>query len=306
MVDHQGQPTSGFARVIRFFSRVIMDFVKTAPIDAEEKIRLQHYAVLLLLGITTMACYGVYGIIQGHYVLSALILLSGAGLSFGLYFLGRLKNGAVVYRINSFLFSILLLYMVAIGGEDGSKILWMYTFPLIALFLLGRSEGLFWTTGVFAFSSVLLFIPLPRFMVHQYPLEFRIRFVTTYVIVAIIAYWFEYLRQTYHAGMTSEALKLEEEKVRLQLEINERRKTEQEKVVLIGQLQDALAKVKLLSGFLPICACCKKIRDEKGGWNQIESYIRDRSEAEFSHGYCPECAEHLLKDLPGNAKSKNE
>ncbi|MCL7486915.1 MAG: cache domain-containing protein [Desulfobulbaceae bacterium] len=60
-----------------------------------------------------------------------------------------------------------------------------------------------------------------------------------------------------------------------------------------ADLEEALSKVKLLSGFLPICASCKKIRDDKGYWNQIESYIRQHSEAEFSHSICPDCAEKL-------------
>ena len=63
-------------------------------------------------------------------------------------------------------------------------------------------------------------------------------------------------------------------------------------------LRAALAKVKLLSGFIPICASCKKIRDDKGYWNQIEVYIREHSEAEFSHGMCPECITTLYPDLP--------
>jgi YesN/AraC family two-component response regulator len=62
---------------------------------------------------------------------------------------------------------------------------------------------------------------------------------------------------------------------------------------LIKDLQDALAKVKLLSGFLPICASCKKIRDDKGYWKQIEAYICEHSEAEFSHGICPDCAKKI-------------
>jgi YesN/AraC family two-component response regulator len=66
-----------------------------------------------------------------------------------------------------------------------------------------------------------------------------------------------------------------------------------EREKLITDLREALAKVKLLSGFLPICASCKKIRDDEGYWQQIESYIRDHSEAEFSHGICPDCARKL-------------
>jgi hypothetical protein len=63
------------------------------------------------------------------------------------------------------------------------------------------------------------------------------------------------------------------------------------------KLQEAISKIKQLSGLLPICASCKKIRDDKGYWNQIESYIRKHSEAEFSHGICPECAKKLYPDL---------
>ena len=74
-------------------------------------------------------------------------------------------------------------------------------------------------------------------------------------------------------------------------DISERKEFEDEKQRLIKELQTSLDKVKLLSGFLPICAYCKKVRDDKGYWNQIESYIRNHSEAEFSHGICPDCVE---------------
>jgi hypothetical protein len=63
-----------------------------------------------------------------------------------------------------------------------------------------------------------------------------------------------------------------------------------------SDLEVAMSEVKTLSGFLPICASCKKIRDDEGYWNQIESYISEKSEAVFSHGICPECAE---KYYPG-------
>lgn len=74
---------------------------------------------------------------------------------------------------------------------------------------------------------------------------------------------------------------------RLNAELQQRYK---ERDKLVQELQAALAKVKTLSGLLPICASCKKIRDDQGYWNQIEVYIRDHSEAEFTHGLCPDCA----------------
>jgi c-di-GMP phosphodiesterase Gmr len=63
------------------------------------------------------------------------------------------------------------------------------------------------------------------------------------------------------------------------------------------KLEKAIAEIKKLSGMLPICASCKKIRDDKGYWKQIESYISDHSEAVFSHGICPDCAKKLYEDL---------
>src|SRR5262249_32348794 len=76
-------------------------------------------------------------------------------------------------------------------------------------------------------------------------------------------------------------------------DITERRRAEAERERLIGELQNALAEVKQLSGLLPICASCKRIRDSGGNWRQIETYIREHSEAEFSHGICPDCARKL-------------
>jgi len=66
---------------------------------------------------------------------------------------------------------------------------------------------------------------------------------------------------------------------------------------LIARLQDALAKIKTLKGLLPICASCKKVRDDKGYWNQIEEYVRDHTDAEFSHGLCPDCAQKYYDQL---------
>ncbi|MGD0280981.1 MAG: response regulator [Dissulfurispiraceae bacterium] len=76
----------------------------------------------------------------------------------------------------------------------------------------------------------------------------------------------------------------------------ERKQLENEKERLIGELQESLAKVKILSGLLPMCASCKKIRDDKGYWNQVELYIIEHSEAKFTHGICPECVKKLYPE----------
>jgi PAS domain S-box-containing protein len=81
------------------------------------------------------------------------------------------------------------------------------------------------------------------------------------------------------------------------LNISARIKTEKEKENLINKLNNTLSQVKQLSGFLPICASCKKIRDDKGYWSQIESYIKEHSEAEFSHSICPDCRKKLYPEM---------
>ena len=79
--------------------------------------------------------------------------------------------------------------------------------------------------------------------------------------------------------------------------IYKRKLMQKERENLIADLQDAIAKINTLKGLLPICANCKKIRDNKDRWEQIESYIREHSEAEFTHSICPECAKKLYPDL---------
>lgn len=79
-------------------------------------------------------------------------------------------------------------------------------------------------------------------------------------------------------------------------DITERKRIEREREQVIEDLQKALAKVRTLDGLLPICANCKKIRDDSGYWNRLEKYIQERSDAEFSHSICPDCAYQLYGD----------
>ena len=79
--------------------------------------------------------------------------------------------------------------------------------------------------------------------------------------------------------------------------ITVRKLVEHEREQLIYDLQEAMTKIKTLRGLLPICASCKRIRDDQGYWNQLESYLRAHSEADFSHGICPACTKKLYGDL---------
>ena len=86
-------------------------------------------------------------------------------------------------------------------------------------------------------------------------------------------------------------------------DITQRKQAEEEREKLIKELQFALDNVKTLQGLIPICANCKKIRDDTGYWQQVESYIQKHSDAKFTHGICPECADTLYPDYsPKNTR----
>jgi len=82
-------------------------------------------------------------------------------------------------------------------------------------------------------------------------------------------------------------------------DVSERKAAEREREKLIDDLRTALSEVKTLRGLIPICASCSKVRDDEGYWNRIEVYIRDHSDAQLTHGLCPECVDRLYPDLEG-------
>jgi two-component system cell cycle response regulator len=92
------------------------------------------------------------------------------------------------------------------------------------------------------------------------------------------------------------------EQVRVSKEL---RKTTLEREKLIGELQYALDNIKTLQGLIPICANCKKVRDDQGYWSQVEEYIGKHTEATFSHGVCPPCGKKLYGDLYDRAMKKS-
>jgi len=101
--------------------------------------------------------------------------------------------------------------------------------------------------------------------------------------------WFEF--HTYPAGNGGLTVYFSD--------ISDRKLTELRLRETLAERDAALENVRVLSGLLPICAGCKKIRDEQGNWNQIESYIATHSQAKFTHGMCPECARRYFGDLAG-------
>ena len=87
-------------------------------------------------------------------------------------------------------------------------------------------------------------------------------------------------------------------------DVTERKACQDEREHLIFQLKDALAKIKTLTGLLPVCAWCRKIRDDDGYWKKVEDYIKEHTDASFTHGICPKCLKKVdigtYEDVFGN------
>lgn len=101
----------------------------------------------------------------------------------------------------------------------------------------------------------------------------------------------------YLSTAKGQAEKLNEE---LTFEIDERKRAHKERERLIAELQDAAASIKVLQGILPICSHCKKIRDDAGHWHVVEVYVSEHSNADFSHGICPECLNRMYPEFGRN------
>ncbi len=155
---------------------------------------------------------------------------------------------------------------------------WVGLGPLIAFFLLGARRGFFFSAFTVPLCVILFIKSHPDLP------------VVAYLNVIIFILWIVALSMYY------EITRADTEKALIK-DIEEKLKKEEELLKINHNLQDALDQIKTLRGLLPICAACKKIRNDKGYWEQIEGYISSRSDAEFSHGICPDCAKNLYPEF---------
>ncbi len=232
------------------------------------------YALPLTLGFL------IVDILEGDVVEIYLNIVSAMVLCVALIGITRMKADLPVYRSILTLLSIIFLYNTWIGSGNGTAIYWLFPFPLVFVFFLGKNEG---GIAAAAFLSLLCIVMLNPFAlnIYAYNLGVTLRFLASMLLVTLMAYGLEASREKYGRLLTEEQAVLLAEK---------------------QNLEQALGQIKTLSGLIPICSSCKKIRDDKGYWQQVEVYVRDHSSADFSHSICPDCVAKLYPDFPGLKK----
>ena len=202
-------------------------------------------------------------------------LLVIAIVATGAIALKKSHRDALIYRLNLFLLAAILTYSISIGAGEESALYWAFSLPLLFFFFNGKWEGLVWKLLYVLCVGLVIAVP-SLFGSHDYGLNTVYRFLITLTIIVMLAFALESAR--YSAG------RLLEEKNQTLLSEKER-------------LERALKDVKTLSGLIPICSNCKKIRNDTGYWEQVETYIRAHSDADFSHGICPDCIRKLYPEF---------
>lgn len=306
-----------FHRAFFFAVRTASPMVFNERIDVEEKRKRSFFLICFFIALPILLIFTVGDIAQGNTseLLPEILVL--AVLTSAVLALGQIRDARMIYRTSALIVGVLLLYFLALGSENGATILWSYTFPLFVFFLLSKFEGTLWNLGYFSAAVILVFLP-GIFESFEYSEAVRWRFTGSFLLVFFFSYLLESFREHYYSRLKSNLEKLEIERENLDREkkhaescsnsleeavellegeIGFRKQIEQEKETLIKKQQKYIEEIKTLQGILPICSSCKKIRDDHGYWQQLEIYIHDHSNADFSHGYCPECERKLLDQI---------
>jgi hypothetical protein len=237
--------------------------------------RRQLIVLLSAFGIPVVAAFGVIDFFEGDSLELLIDLVLIAILVVGLWAIFRHNQDQAVYRVGLNMLALAMLYNVAIGAGTGAALYWVFILPLLLFFFQGRRDGLISVLFVFLLLFLMLFLPG---LVHSYDygLKTGLRFFLSFSFVAVLGYGLESSRHRFSNMLQKEHEELLQEK---------------------ASLENALKQIKTLRGLLPICANCKKVRDDSGYWKQIESYIHEHSDAKFSHGICPDCAKRLYPDI---------
>ncbi len=232
-----------------------------SQIPTEEKRKRIYVFVVIVITIPVLVGFGMVGFHLDGWLKLSWANFAVAGLLVSVIQIARKsRDGRNAYRFGMAGISFFLLYIISFGLEKGGDILWFYLYPLISFFIFGIAEGLFWI--IITIIPAFLIILFPSWThAFVFPPEFVLSFILSVVILTFVAGLLESLRLYFYKELKKQTTKLEA----------------------------ALQNVKTLSGLIPICATCKKIRDDKGYWQAVEQYISTHTDVLFSHSICDDC-----------------
>lgn len=234
-----------------------------AGLPREELRHRAQFSLLIVVVAPILTAYGIEDLLSGRVLNGAFDLLLTAFMLRALHVLVRTPDARPVYRLFAGLVLVALFF--ELDGGEAFAFLWVYPLPGVAMVLLGHREGLAWSAATLAVTAVPFLGPVG----HSYELSTGTRMLVTFTVVTVLSFGFELSRARSYRRLSAEKKALE----------------------------SALDRVATLRGLLPICPQCKKVRDDRGQWQDIEPFVGERTGGSFSHGLCPECLEELYNDL---------
>ena len=230
-------------------------------ISREERLKRRFLSLCLMIMIPVFGVFGFKDFLESRMFEGALVLAVLTLLTVIFFILNRSRAYYGILRVIVGLFAATLFYEFYTGGGNGGAFLWIYLMPASLVFLLGFPEGAFWIAGMAAVMTVMVFGNIG----HEYPNDLILRFLGSFSTVSVVSCGLELIRKRYLEQLIEEK----------------------------EALRKAIDEIQVLKRLIPICSSCKKIRDDKGYWTEIETYMKEHGDLAFSHGICPECAGKL-------------
>jgi hypothetical protein len=297
-------PSMGFFRNIYRFN------ISRFSEPDQRAVRLGN--LLGLLGITTTSFYSIFYYLILHSIKAALINeIFAFGYLFYFYFISKCRIlPAVLSLAFNYMGNMFIIVVFFTSNRSGFHYYYFLVGPSIYFFLRDISRKFIVAITSLAF---ILFVICESLGSRYSELilsdsQFHFLYFSTisiaFILLVVIVHTFVEEIDTRQLHLEQSANDLAVADDELTKKIKERKQAEAALKEERNRLQKALVEIQTLSGMLPICSSCKKIRDDQGYWNQLESYIMDHSQAQFSHSLCPKCAKALYAGFMKKEDSK--
>ena len=193
----------------------LSNFLSPVQNDLEEKSKRILSGLMVIFTAPVLLTFGGIHILRADYFLGIFLLIAGSGLAVSITVLRRFKSVTVFTRLNLCFVGLLFLYLLAESGPYGYMAHWLYVYPLVTFFLLGRIEGLYYNIAFFLAAVIFLLFQDYLSWTTTHEIGFKARFIVTLFLICMLAYTFEFVRKKFQDGMMQNQIKLEDEKKRL-------------------------------------------------------------------------------------------
>lgn len=277
----------------------------TNRIQTQQHLRLQGQAMIIgayllwLLTIFVIQAVGFDTISSALWIVLLTLTMIGNLLFWGIIYSGvnlRWADPSLTWLQTAYAGVVMILTLYALPAMR-SVILLLFI-PVFSLGMLRLTRRAYmglviWVMGLY--GALLLVEYLEQRPSFQMPDELFL-----FILFGIVLVWFAIISGLIASGrrrLKNHSKTIQMASKEIKMEVRDRRRLEMEKTQLILELQEALSKVKVLNGLLPLCASCKKIREDAGYWNRLDDYFGKHANASFTHSICTECTKAAVLDI---------